>query len=289
MTSKKKQVRKPFARGFRQALTSLERLAANLHAEQLAGQKLETGGTTVLREALTLQELVYGSPALPTLMLLGDQHLALGEAADASQVYEDIADRQRQEGGELSTPLAGTLRKLALAYKQDGRAEDAGKMHALSLLILRDLVNQPELFALLCTLLRDESDDNGFDYREDPGNAAAKTSGQGVDTFRRGQIWWAKFPQFPNDPHQPRPAVIVSTERTAGFRVHVIPLYSKAQDNKFDVPIPAAATGLGRDSIAKCNNLTALDPQLLTGRAGSKVLSENLLKELLRRSQQLLE
>lgn len=75
----------------------------------------------------------------------------------------------------------------------------------------------------------------------------------------RGDVWRVQFPNRPNDPHLPRPAIIISTDKRnehAGS-VLCIPLTSKSR--KMQLPthvwIDKGTGGLDQDGTALCEQI----------------------------------
>ena len=82
---------------------------------------------------------------------------------------------------------------------------------------------------------------------------------------RRGEIWTVELPSQPDDPHTPRPALIVSVDvrnRLAGD-VLLVPLSTHLRPLPTHVLIPAGAGGQRYDSMAKCEQVTCLDKRFL--------------------------
>ncbi len=85
---------------------------------------------------------------------------------------------------------------------------------------------------------------------------------------QHGEVYWVNIPNQPNDPHQPRTAIVISTNgRNKGSNdVVVIPTTSAAQFKVhplLHVAIPAGEGGLNSDSIARCDQVTTIDKSLL--------------------------
>jgi len=113
-----------------------------------------------------------------------------------------------------------------------------------------------------------------------------------VDKFdppRRGEIWWVLSPGRPDDPHQPRPAIVLSDDdRNQTFQhVLVVPIYSRGTPGPTHVPLPAGIGGQGgitRPSLAFCEEITTINREFLDmdqGPAG-RLVPERLLDELVR-------
>lgn len=86
---------------------------------------------------------------------------------------------------------------------------------------------------------------------------------------QNGEIWYVKIPNQPNDPHQPRTAIIVSTNgrNKAASDLIVVPTTSSKQFRphpSLHLFIPAGEGGLTKDSYAKCDQVTTIDKSLLS-------------------------
>jgi mRNA interferase MazF len=93
---------------------------------------------------------------------------------------------------------------------------------------------------------------------------------------KRGEVWYVSLPNKPGDPHQPRPAIVVSPNgRNQGCNdVIVVPTTSANIQPHPDlhVSIPQGQGGLPKDSIARCEQIATLEKRLLTqGPLGSTV------------------
>jgi mRNA interferase MazF len=95
---------------------------------------------------------------------------------------------------------------------------------------------------------------------------------------RRGEIWLVDFePVRGSEASKRRPAVIVSNnganataERLGRGVLTVVPVTSQIERvYKFQVILPAAATGLARDSKAQAEQIRAIDVERLGSRVGS--------------------
>lgn len=98
--------------------------------------------------------------------------------------------------------------------------------------------------------------------------------------IRQGEIWLVFTPGQPDDPHQPRPALIVS-ENIRNRRaddVIVVPIFSRGRLGPTRVPLPAATGGILHDSILYCEELTTVHRSFLTrGPLGPSVPNALLL------------
>lgn len=90
-----------------------------------------------------------------------------------------------------------------------------------------------------------------------------------VPTFpQSGEIWWVMLPNQPGDPHQPRPALIVSTNgrNKSCNDVVLVPLTSSpgfVPHPLVHIHIPAGEGGARRDCYARCDQITTLNKSLL--------------------------
>lgn len=84
---------------------------------------------------------------------------------------------------------------------------------------------------------------------------------------KNGEVWYVQLPNQPADPHQPRTAIVVSTNgRNQGASdVVVVPTTSADVEPHPDlhVVLPAGEGGLPKDSIVRCEQVTTLDKRFL--------------------------
>jgi mRNA interferase MazF len=82
---------------------------------------------------------------------------------------------------------------------------------------------------------------------------------------RRGEIWYVYTPGQPDDPHQPRPALVVSenVRNTVRDDLIVVPVFSRGRAGPTRVPIPAGAGNIPFDSVLFCEEVTTLDRDFL--------------------------
>lgn len=98
----------------------------------------------------------------------------------------------------------------------------------------------------------------------------------------KGEVWYVKFPNQPSDPHQPRPAIIVSDDARNLYAsdVMVVPTTSKTFLLDAHVLIPAKEGGLPHTSVAKCDQITTVDKTLLVnGPLGGKI-NQKLMSDI---------
>jgi mRNA-degrading endonuclease toxin of MazEF toxin-antitoxin module len=90
---------------------------------------------------------------------------------------------------------------------------------------------------------------------------------------RRGEIWEVNTPGHPEDPHQPRPALVISEDERnqAADDFLVVPIFSRGR-GPTRVPLPAGEGGIERDSVIFCEEVTCLyEDFLVSGPLGISV------------------
>ena len=91
---------------------------------------------------------------------------------------------------------------------------------------------------------------------------------------RRGELWYAYTPGQPDDPHQPRPVLVVSTDarnRNADDAI-VVPIFTAGALGPTRVRVGAGAGGLEHASVLFCEEITTLDHDFFAdGPIGSRV------------------
>jgi mRNA interferase MazF len=94
---------------------------------------------------------------------------------------------------------------------------------------------------------------------------------------QNGEVWYVGLPNQPHDRHQPRTAIIVSTDgrNKACNDVIVVPTTSSESLQRhplLHVSIPKGEGGLPKNSIARCDQVTTLDKEFLVkGPLGSPI------------------
>mgnify|MGYP000856160676 CR=1 FL=1 len=82
---------------------------------------------------------------------------------------------------------------------------------------------------------------------------------------RRGEIWLVDLPNQPDDPHQPRPALVISEDirnrRTDD--VIVVPIFSSGRLGPTRLPIRPGPWGLTHESVLFCEEITTLHQSFL--------------------------
>jgi mRNA-degrading endonuclease toxin of MazEF toxin-antitoxin module len=85
---------------------------------------------------------------------------------------------------------------------------------------------------------------------------------------QNGEIWYVNIPNQPSDHHQPRTAIIVSTNGRNKTATDIIVVPTTSSENfrphpELHIYIPALEGGLPRDSYAKCDQVTTIGKCLL--------------------------
>ncbi len=81
----------------------------------------------------------------------------------------------------------------------------------------------------------------------------------------RGEIWSVRLPGKPDDPHQPRPALVISSDyrNEVADDVIVVPIFSVGAEGPTHVSLARGAGGIKKDSVLFCEELTTLDVDFL--------------------------
>lgn len=96
---------------------------------------------------------------------------------------------------------------------------------------------------------------------------------------RRGEVWRVLTPGQPDDPHQPRRALVISSNARNynADDVIVIPIFSKGALGPTRVALPQGIGGARWDSVLFCEEITTIDHQFMVeGPLGSTVPPEIL-------------
>ncbi len=75
-----------------------------------------------------------------------------------------------------------------------------------------------------------------------------------------------RIPGQPDDPHQPRPALVVSADirNRLADDVMVVPIFSQGAEGPTHVRLERGAGGLKKDGVLFCEELTTLDRDFLS-------------------------
>ncbi|HEY8808131.1 MAG TPA: type II toxin-antitoxin system PemK/MazF family toxin [Candidatus Limnocylindria bacterium] len=100
----------------------------------------------------------------------------------------------------------------------------------------------------------------------------------------RGEIWSVRIPGQPDDPHQPRPALVVSADvrNRIADDVMVVPIFSQGADGPTHVRIERGLGGLKRDGVLFCEELTTLDRDFLSRGPWGTPVPADVLSAVLR-------
>lgn len=101
---------------------------------------------------------------------------------------------------------------------------------------------------------------------------------------RRGEIWFVHTPGRPDDPHQPRPALVVSADIRNAVRDHsiLVPIFSSGRSGPTRVALPAGIGGIDHDSVLFCDEITTLHHQLMGDRPLGPPVPGRVLKEVMK-------
>jgi mRNA interferase MazF len=107
---------------------------------------------------------------------------------------------------------------------------------------------------------------------------------------RRGDVWLVDFPNRPDAPHLPRPAIVISNDRRNEFATTVllIPVSSDEGRSRLlpsHVPLAKGTGGLYKDSRAMCEEISSIDKRrLIEGPLGTipSVILTSLVQALKR-------
>ncbi len=100
----------------------------------------------------------------------------------------------------------------------------------------------------------------------------------------RGEIWMVHTPGQPSDPHQPRPALVVSADERNQLEDHVvvIPIFTRGELGPTRVPIRGGVGGLNHDSLLFCEEITTLDVEFLDEGPLGELVPDPLLRRVIR-------
>lgn len=272
--------RRQYAKGLTTALDTLVTLAGQLHQQQVgtAAEANGTRSTDVLAKAFEIYTQTYGeTPEAAGLMsTLADYHADFGEHGRTSELLESIIEYRRLTGDDIGQ--ADALRRVASSYSTQGRVDEALVSRREARMILVEHLNSPAL-SVFESLVNDEAALAG-DCQKAPEAADLAVE---VTEPKRGEVYWAKLPQFPNDPHQPRPVVVVSPTRhnSRSSSIHVAPIYSRSSGHRCNLPVPFKSGGLNDGSVIQCNRLCSIEKSLLRGNLIG-TLSQEVVDEVLR-------
>ena len=100
----------------------------------------------------------------------------------------------------------------------------------------------------------------------------------------RGEVWTVFTPNQPADPHQPRPALIISADERnlTEDDVIVVPIFTRGAIGPTHVPIRAGIGGLDHESIIFCEEITTIDVECLAAGPLGERVPDPLLRRVVR-------
>ena len=98
-----------------------------------------------------------------------------------------------------------------------------------------------------------------------------------------GEVWYVYTPGQPDDPHQPRPAIVVSENIRNRMQddLIVVPVFTAGRPGPTRVTLSRGSSGLRHDSLAFCEEVTTIDRDFLQ-RGPIGVLSAELMSAVIR-------
>jgi mRNA-degrading endonuclease toxin of MazEF toxin-antitoxin module len=101
---------------------------------------------------------------------------------------------------------------------------------------------------------------------------------------RRGEIWNVYTPGQPTDPHQPRPALVISVDQRNAREddILVVPIFSRGAIGPTHVPVSGNVGGLERDSVLFTEEITTLDLEFLDDGPLGDLVPESVLRRVVR-------
>ena len=103
-------------------------------------------------------------------------------------------------------------------------------------------------------------------------------------TARQGEIRLVLTPGQPDDPHQPRPAIVVS-ENIRNLRTDdltIVPVFSSMRLGPTHILIPKGVGGIDHDSVAHCEEITTLQQRFLVEGPLGPPIPLRLLRQIIR-------
>lgn len=289
--------RKPYAKALTLAIELIERVAVAINRSEASGHVLDgVNSTALVRELIELQGTVTpegGQVPLTGYYRLAEFHAALGQHRDALEIIEWLLAEQRSRLGNRHVEIAKLLRMKANSFERLDQPTEGSAARQEALAVLADLLGKPEVVQVLAGVVTDEINvrtaGGGTPPEAWDGTKIEPSNGK-EPTPKRGDIWWVEFPQYPKDPHQPRPAVIVSVDHRneRADKVQVVPLSSTNNGHRMNYAIPKGTTGLQDDSCAKCGDITAVAKTMLRGTGPIGKVSKQVVDGIVELAQQAL-
>jgi mRNA interferase MazF len=84
-------------------------------------------------------------------------------------------------------------------------------------------------------------------------------------TPQRGEIWLVLTPGQPDDPHQPRPALVVSDDVRNWMTddLIVVPVFTRGRLGPTRIALTRGSGGLDHESVIFCEEITTIDRDFL--------------------------
>lgn len=103
-------------------------------------------------------------------------------------------------------------------------------------------------------------------------------------TPRRGEIWYVYTPGQPDDPHQPRPALVVSEDVRNALRddLIVVPVFSRGRLGPTRVTIASRSSQVAADGVLFCEEITTIDRDFLAGGPLGSPIDRRRMEEVVR-------
>jgi len=268
---KVKTGRKPYSKGFKQAVQSLQDLATSVHGGEIDGLNKHVVATAkstgILAEVVRLQELVIGEDeSRPTLSKLAEFHCDLSEYSEAAVVLKALLAKPRRPDIPSQIECVDVIRRLANCHEALGQFDEADKARAEASQVIETLVGLPALISVFRRLVRDEfASERLAEANCVPDNSGPYAASVPPISPKRGEVWWVRLPNHPNDPHQPRPAVVLSRNdrNEACTEVVVVPLSSSDSNSAYEVTLAHGLAGLDRKSFTRRWHVTSLHKSLI--------------------------
>ena len=104
------------------------------------------------------------------------------------------------------------------------------------------------------------------------------------ETPSRGEIWSCRLPGEPDDPHQPRPALVISTDvrNRLADDVLVIPIFSRGSIGPTHIPLAAGQGGIKKASVLFCEELTTIDRRYVARGPWGGPVDDDVLRSVVR-------
>ena len=105
------------------------------------------------------------------------------------------------------------------------------------------------------------------------------SNGWDSDFPRRGEVWMIETPNQPDDPHQPRPGLIVSDDdrNRRADDVIAVPMFTSRRLGPTRVPIRAGTGGIFHDSMLYGDEVVTLHRGFLVEGPLGGIVSRSLL------------